>query len=38
MIEKRVKSKNSDITTYIEDTNWVGCRTIQKSYMIQKQD
>lgn len=32
---KRITAKNGDITTYIEDTNWVGSRTIQKSYFKQ---
>lgn len=35
MLEKTIKAKNGDITTYIEDTYWVGCRTIQKSYFQQ---
>lgn len=36
MIEKTIKSKNGDITTYRErPSNWVGCRIIQKSYFEQ---
>ena len=35
MLEKTIKAKNGDITTYRENSNWVGCRTIQKSYFKQ---